>query len=139
MSDLEATVKIIQAIIWPFTLVVLIFAFRKQFVEFFKAKKISVKAAGIEAVIEKFESTVTLSPSQRKELEYLTSSDIWALSSLNVNSGDYTKIDTMPLGAKVAAKSLLEIGLVEIVGQQVIVTRKGKELLNIAENILSER
>ncbi len=89
-------------------------------------------------MLEEMQKREVLPPTVRKELAGLSANDIWALSSFN--SGAINLVSTMKPAQKVAARVLIDMGLLAVqpVGndRRVQVTDLGKRLLQVADSLL---
>ncbi|MBE9580439.1 MAG: hypothetical protein IMF18_02340 [Proteobacteria bacterium] len=130
-------VTIIEALAWPSVVLVIVLLFRKPVVSLFsRAQSVDIKANGIQLVLSKMEE---LDPIRRKELSGLSSNEIWLLNDIDLKKIS-PDIKAMIAPQKVGVATLLEMKLLETktVGssRHVVLTKLGKELLDIAKNII---
>lgn len=135
MHWIEGAVRIIEAIVWPGFLIAVVVYLRNDVFRFLKGKKIGFKNQTMEIVIEEAVNQIALNKTQREELEYLSAHDIWALEAFTKQD---QKFVDMNLALKVAAKSFVEMGLVEIKDGKAKLSEKGNQLLAIANTVSSK-
>lgn len=86
-------------------------------------------------VISKALEDESLGKEQRVRLKGLTAHDIWALDSFSRGKKRENRINEMNPASKVMAQSLIEAGILEKKGEQVVPTKLGKEILEAANSI----
>lgn len=132
---MEAIVAMIQALAWPATVVLILYFLKGDLFQWLGGRGVTVKnqTLGMEIVIGALEREIALTSAEKKEISNLSAHDIWALETFN--SQPFSKYN-MGLAHKVIAKTFLEAGLIEFQHEKIMVTDKGKKILDIANNIL---
>lgn len=135
MDETEAGVAIVQALAWPATVILALYYLKNDLFKWLGGRGVTVEnqTLGMKIVVGALEKEVALTSNERKEIGNLSANDIWALETFNVQS---LNKGNLALAQKVIAKTFLEIGLIEFIEERVVVTPKGKAILNIANNIL---
>jgi hypothetical protein len=135
---MEIVAQILAAIAWPLVVLVIALMLRRPLLDLLPRVR-QVEAKGIKLILERLEEEGQPLPfGARKELSGLTSHDIWALESFA--QGQMPLIPDLKPGQRVAARALVEAGLVSIRGEgpsrRLEVTELGKKILAAAESLL---
>jgi hypothetical protein len=135
MDDTEAGVAIIQALAWPGTVALAVYYLKNDLFTWLGGRGVTVEnqTLGMKIVVGALEKEVRLTSTDKKEIGNLSAHDIWALDTFNIQP---IKKYQMGLAQKVIAKTFLEIGLIDFKQDDVVVTQKGKAILEVANKIL---
>jgi hypothetical protein len=105
-----------------------------------RIQSLKVGSRGVELILEKLTEQVRLSPNQRMDLAGLSAHDIWALESF-AKATIKTRIVEMTTPQRVAARTLVDLKLLDIVGEGldrgVKVTPLGENLISAAKSIFT--
>lgn len=146
---MNALPHIVGAINWPVAIVVLLVAitvvtlavvFREPISgAISRVQKVKATAKGVELTLERLEQQTQLAIGSRVELSRLSGNDIWALDDF-ANKRIETHVEKMKPAQKVAARTLVELKLLKIVGtgeqREVATTPLGQKILLAADSIL---
>lgn len=137
---MEIIPQILNAIAWPIVVLVIALSFRQIVKDIFKrVQKVVANSKGVELILDQLEKQGQLSFGSRSELSGLTSHDIWALEDFSRNKIT-TIVSKMSLAQKVAARSLMDVNLLEIINadseKQVKITQLGSQILEVAKTLL---
>jgi hypothetical protein len=103
-----------------------------------RVRALKVTSKSVELVLNELEKQGSLPVSSRAELEGLSSHDIWALSSFAEKEVP-TEVDKMRPAQRVAARTLLDVNLLTLVGggsnRQVTLTPLGNRMIEAAKSI----
>ncbi len=141
LPNAELVVELLIGLSWPTVAIVALFSLKERWLDLIrlaKGKDIKIVAKGIEFILADLSEKMSLSQLQLEELRGLTSAEIWALESFSKEFKD-RKIEELPVAAKVAAKTLLNLEIVKLEGQYVVLTDIGHQILISAENILGKK
>jgi hypothetical protein len=120
MSDpswLSGLLRFLGAISWPIAVLVLAILFRRPIRDLVtRVRTLKATSTGVELVLNELEKEGLLPVSSRAELSGLSSHDIWALDSF-ARGEVTTKVDQMRLAQRVAARTLLDVKLLTLVGE----------------------
>jgi hypothetical protein len=124
---------------WPVAILVLAFLFRESIGSLIgRIHKLKATSKGVELVLHKMEKDGQLSASSRAELAGLSSHDVWALDSFEGKKIP-TEVDRMNPAQRVAARTLLDLNLLTLVGEgpnrQVVVAPLGRQMLDAAKSL----
>ena len=128
-----AVLQLVGAIAWPITILILAWSFRGLIARIM-ARVSSLKATptSIELILEKMEREGQISSPGRAELTRLESYDIWALDTFAKSP---VGIQQLNPAQRVAARTLIDRGLLSVADQKLVVTGLGMRLLNAATAI----
>lgn len=137
---MEIIPQILNAIAWPIVVLVIALCFRQIIKDVFKrVQKVIANSKGVELILDQLEKQGQLPFGSRSELSGLTSHDIWALDEFARNKIT-TTVSKMNLAQKVAARSLMDVNLLEIINtdseKQVRITKLGSQILEVAKTLL---
>ena len=138
MAVLKVFAEIVAALAWPLAVLAIDLLFRSR-IESLLSRVRQIKATGVELLLNQLEQQGQLPVAGRAELQGLTAHDIWALDNF-ATSAIPTKTAAMNIQQRVAARTLLDAGLLVLKGseaqREVEVTALGKKLLEAAKALL---
>jgi len=137
----ESSAAIIIALVWPITVLIVVFMFKKNITDLFtRISKIKSPPLGIELMLDELETRRILPFGARRELSGLTSHDIWALDEFGRGAINVL-LTKMNVPQRVAARTLIDAKLLTIDGagenRKVILTELGKKIIEIAGQLLN--
>lgn len=126
--------EVLSAVAWPIVVLAIFLMLRSSINGLLaRVKRLKAGATGVDLLLERLQKQDPAAFAARPELSGLTSHDIWALDSFASNK---LVVKTLTAAQRVAARSLLEAGLVAMTatGSDLLVqpTELGQSLLNAA-------
>jgi hypothetical protein len=136
---LSGLLHFLGAVSWPIAVIVLAILFRRAIRDLIRrTRTIKATSAGVELVLNELEKEGPLPMSSRAELSGLSSHDIWALDSF-AKGEVTTKVDQMRPAQRVAARTLVDVKLLTLVGEnsnkEVTVSPLGRRVLEAAGSL----
>jgi hypothetical protein len=132
-ASLHLLTAVSNAITWPIATLVLAFVFRGSIQNLIGSVH-SIEAKGVKLLLRQ------LPAASRAELKRLSSEDVWALESFVDEHSNVTKyVDKMNGAQRVAARTLLDLNLLTLVGEgshrRATPTELGRVILETAKSL----